>query len=285
MTHPTPSIRTQVVRRINAPFWLALLGVILAYVAAFYVLRALLPQPEIAGTLAALVLGGGAYLQREIESRIRRTIDAPEPLSGYQKPWWLLLLIGALAVWIATVFVPFAQLRFGPVTAVAQNLDTVIRLAPPAVALLVGVVVGQRAHRYALAVLLGAVLAGYLLAEWTTPAVAEVATGVPTPPGAFSPPPGAPPDPRAIYLGDNLIAFLLDSRLPLLTFAAMLGFWYGTRTRLQAYVGGLLRAVRPAERKAIVDLAYDEALAAGARANSAQEWVGEEAPQRDGEGQ
>lgn len=55
----------------------------------------------------------------------------------------------------------------------------------------------------------------------------------------------------------NLIAFLLESRLPLLTFAAMLGFWYGTRTRLQAYVGGLLRAVNPEDRKAIVDLAYE----------------------------
>lgn len=271
------------VRRINAPFWLALLGAVVAYVVAFYVLRAILPQPEIAGTLAALVLGGGAYLQRELEARIRRAPSAPEPIAGYQKPWWLLLVIGVIAVWLATVFVPFAQLRFGPVTAVAQNLDTAIRLTPPAAALLVGAVVGQRADRYALLVILGAVFGGYLLAEWTSSAVAQLATGVPAPPDVFMPP-GAPPDPRPIYLGDNLIAFLLDSRLPLLTLAAMLGFWYGTRTRLQAYVGGLLRAVRPTDRQAIVELAYEEARAVQTRSPSAQERVGEEAAGDPGEG-
>jgi len=284
----------QVVRRINVPFWLALLGVILAYVAAFYVLRALLPQPEIAGALAALVLGGGAYLQREIESRIRRSQASPEPLTGYQKPWWMLLFVGVIAVWLATVFVPYAQLRFGPITAVAQNLDTGIRLVPPVVALLVGAVVGQRANRYPMLVVLGAVLAGFLLAEWTSDAVIALATNTAGPPdvppglapvGPPGSPTGAPPDPRPFYLGDNLIAFLLDSRLPLLTFAAMLGFWYGTRTRLQAYLGGLLRAVSAADRQAIVDLAYDEARVARTRVDSAQERVGEVAARDQGEGQ
>ena len=286
--------RSRLVRRINSPFWLALLSVVLAYVVAFYVLRALLPQPEIAGTLAALVLGGGAYLQRAIESRLRRLPAGPEPISGYQKPWWLLLLIGLLAVWLATVFVPFAQLRLGPITAVAQNLDTVIKLTPPAVALLIGVLVGQRADRYALVVVLGAVLGGYLVAEWTSNSVIALATGSPVPGGFPSDlppggppgfPPVAPPDPRPIYLGDNLIAFLLDSRLPLLTFAAMLGFWYGTRTRLQAYVGGLLRAVRPEDRKVIVDLAYEEARVAQTRIHSAEERVGEVAARDPGKGE
>ena len=293
MTQSTPE-RSLLVRRINSPFWLALLGVVLAYVVAFYVLRALLPQPEIAGTLAALVLGGGAYLQRAIESRLRRLPAGPEPISGYQKPWWLLLLIGLLAVWLATVFVPFAQLRLGPITAVAQNLDTVIKLTPPAVALLIGVLVGQRADRYALVVVLGAVLGGYLVAEWTSNSVIALATGSPVPGGFPSDlppggppgfPPVAPPDPRPIYLGDNLIAFLLDSRLPLLTFAAMLGFWYGTRTRLQAYVGGLLRAVRPEDRKVIVDLAYEEARVAQTRIHSAEERVGEVAARDPGKGE
>lgn len=294
MTQSTPDDRLLLVRRINAPFWLALLGVVAAYVAAFYVLRAVLPQAEIAGTLAALVLGAGAYLQRAIEARIRRPAAGPQPLSGYERPWWLLLLVGVIAVWLATVFVPFAQLRFGPVAAVAQNLDTVIRLTPPAAALLVGVVVGQRADRYAMVVILGAVFGGYLLAEWTSDAVIALATGTPVPgdlpsdlpPGApLGLPLGAPPDPRPIYLGDNMIAFLLDSRLPLLTFAAMLGFWYGTRTRLQAYVGGLLRAVRPTDRQAIVDLAFDEARVARTRASSAQERVGEVAAGDPGEGE
>ncbi|MDL2334963.1 MAG: hypothetical protein QFC55_02890, partial [Chloroflexota bacterium] len=59
----------------------------------------------------------------------------------------------------------------------------------------------------------------------------------------------------------GLIGHLLASELPLLIAAAMLGHWYGTRTRLQAYLGGLLRDVEPDDREAIVDMAYEAARA------------------------
>ncbi len=57
--------------------------------------------------------------------------------------------------------------------------------------------------------------------------------------------------------------------------------WYGTRTRLAAYVGGLLRQVSPSDSQAIVELTYDAARAAQAAQaayRSAQERVGEAAP-------
>jgi hypothetical protein len=47
----------------------------------------------------------------------------------------------------------------------------------------------------------------------------------------------------------------------LLIGVAMLGHWYGTRTRLQAYLGGLLREVAPDDREAVVEIAYDAARA------------------------
>ncbi|HUR16773.1 MAG TPA: hypothetical protein VMZ33_05775 [Candidatus Limnocylindrales bacterium] len=279
--------------RLNAPFWLAFAIVVVGYAVAFYVLRFLLPQAEIAGTLAALVLGGGAYVQRSIEQRWRTSRGPVVPLSGYQRPWYLLGAVGLVAVWLAASLVPGAQLCLGPVTAVASNLDTLIRLVPPAVAFAFGVVAGQRADRYGLLVVVFAVVGGYLLAQLTQSLVITLATspgvcGNPmVDPGVGPPigvPPGfeLPPDPRPIYLADNIVALFLDNPLVLLMPAAMLGLWRGTSGRLGAYVGSLLREVTPGDRQAIVDLAYETA-ASGQR--SAKERVGEVAAGEPGDRQ
>ena len=275
--------RRTVLDRLNASFWLAFAIVVVAYAVAFYALRYVLPQPEIAGTLAALVLGAGTYVQRAIEQRWRAPRGAVVPLSGYQRPWFLVLLAGVAGVWLASSFVPWAQLCLGPVTAVASNLDTLVRLLPPAVAFAFGVVAGQRADRYGLIVVIAAVVGGYALAELTANAVMTLATspgicGNPAvDPGAGPPigvPPGfgGPPDPTTVYFADSLIALFLDNPLVLLMPAAMLGYWRGTAGRLGAYVGSLLREVTPAEREAIVELAYETAASGQA---SAKERVGE----------
>lgn len=65
----------------------------------------------------------------------------------------------------------------------------------------------------------------------------------------------------------------MTSQLPLLVAGSMPGHWDGTRTRLQAYLGGLLREVAP-ERETIVELAYDAAQtrsATGDHRNSTSE--------------
>ena len=274
------------VRRLNLPFWASLALVIAGYVLAFYSLRLLIPQQEIAGTLAALVLGGGAYVQSAIERRLRAPRGPVVPLAGYQRPWWMLLVAGALAIAAAQLFVPWAQLSGGPITAVSPNVATVIGLVPALVALLVGAAVGQRAERYGLAVLMVAVMAGYVLGEWLRPLAIQGATGVPMPPDLIPPEfgsPDVPPDPRPVFLGEGFVRFLLENPLPLLTVAAMAGLWYGTRTRLQAYLGELLRMVRPEDRGAIVALTFETARSTrppdepGA---SAQQAVGE-TPARD----
>ena len=287
------------VRRLNLPFWASLAVVIAGYVVAFYVLRLLIPQQEIAGTLAALVLGGGAYVQGAIERRLRAPRGPIVPLAGYQRPWWMLLVAGALAIAAAQLFVPWAQLSGGPVTAVSPNVATVIGLVPALIALLVGAVVGQRADRFGLAAVVGAVLAGYVLGEWLRPLAIQGATGVPMPPDSLPPglgSPDLPPDPRPVFLGEGFVRFLLENPLPLLTAAAMAGLWYGTRTRLQAYLGGLLRMVRPEDRGAIVALTFETARSTRATdgpSPSAQQAIGEapagepgpdqqgEAPQRE----
>ena len=269
------------VRRLNLPFWASLALVIAGYVLAFYILRLLIPQQEIAGTLAALVLGGGAYVQGAIERRLRAPRAPVVPLAGYQRPWWMLLLAGALAIAAAQLFVPWAQLSGGPVTAVSPNVAVVIGLLPALVVLLVGAAVGQRVDRYGFAVVLGAVVIGYVLGEWLKPLAIQGATGVPTPPNSFPPgfgSPDVPPDPRPAFLGEGYVRFLLENPLPLLTAAAMAGLWYGTRTRLQAYLGGLLRMVRPEDRGAIVALTFETARSARPADEpkaSAQQAVGE----------
>jgi len=268
-------------RRLNLPFWIALAIVIVIYVAAFFALRVVVPQQEIAGTLAALVLGGGAYIQRSIEGRLRQPPGPVVPMSGYQRPWPLVLAGGIAVVWLAQAAVPWIQLRGGPITAVASNIDSVLSILPPAAALLVGVVAGQRSDRYPFVVALAAVGGGWLLSSLTLNLIVASAVGGPPamPPDALPPGGELPPNPVDFYLGGSgVLGFLLADRLPLLTVAAMAGLWYGTRTRLQAYVGRLLREVSVDDRTAMVELAYESARATQARRESAQQRVGEAAP-------
>lgn len=242
------------------PFLGALAIVIALYAVAFVVLHALIPVEQMAGTLAALVLGGGAYVQRYLERRLN---VAPGPVptrAGYEKPWLVLLVISALAIWLAQSALPYFQLRVGPMSAVLLSVDSLLRLLAPATALVVGVVVAQRSDRWPLIVTLAAVLAGWLLEGVTHGIVIGFATGTGAPPTL---PPGVelPPNPVDVYFGGGLLGYLVSSQLPLLIGAAMLGHWYGTRTRLQAYLGGLLREVRVEDRDTIVDMAYDAARA------------------------
>ena len=122
----------------------------------------------------------------------------------------------------------------------------------------VGVVVAQRSDRWPLVVTLLAVVAGWLLEGVSHGLVIGFATGTGGPPTL---PPGVelPPTPGDVYFGGGLLGYLVTSQLPLLIGAAMLGHWYGTRTRLQAYLGGLLREVAPQDRDAFVEIAYDAA--------------------------
>lgn len=247
-------------RRLNVPFLGALTIVIALYAVAFVVLNAVLPVEQMAGTLAALVLGGGAYVQRYLERRLN-VVPGPVPTrAGYEKPWLVLFAISVVAIWLAQSALPYFQLRVGPMTAVLLSVDSLLRLLAPATALVVGVVVAQRSDRWPLLVTLAAVVAGWLLEGVTHGIVIGFATGTDGPPVG---PPGVelPPSPVDVYFGGGLLGYLVTSQLPLLIGAAMLGHWYGTRTRLQAYLGGLLREVRPEDRDTIVDMAYDAARA------------------------
>jgi hypothetical protein len=251
---PNPS------RRLNVPFLVALAIVVGLYAAAFFVLHLLIPVDQMAGTLAALVLGGGPYVQRVIERRLRQPPGLVVTRAGYERPWFLLLAVSVVAVWLAQSALPFFQLRVGPMTAVVSSVDSLLRLLAPATALIVGVVVAQRSDRFALAVTVAAVVGGWLLDGLTYGLVVGFATGTDGPPIG---PPGVemPPNPVDVYLGGGLLGYLLASQLPLLIVAAMAGHWYGTRTRLQAYLGGLLREVEPEDRETIVELTYEAARA------------------------
>lgn len=67
MTHDGSARRRMTLgRRLNLPFWAALGIVVVAYAMAFYVLRLIIPERDIAGTLAALVLAGRASAQERV---------------------------------------------------------------------------------------------------------------------------------------------------------------------------------------------------------------------------
>jgi hypothetical protein len=260
LSEPQAAVAPTGLRRLNVPFLSAFAIVVAAYIVAFFVLHLLIPVDQMAGTLAALVLGGGPYVQRQIEHRLHLPPGPAVTRAGYERPWFALLAVSVVAIWLAQSALPFLQLRVGPITAVVLSVDSLLRLLAPATALIVGVIVAQRSNRFPLGVTLAAVVGGWLLDGVTYGLVIGFATGTGGPPIG---PPGVemPPNPVTFYFGDGLLGYLFTSQLPLLLVAALVGHWYGTRTRLQAYLGGLLREVEPEDREAVVELTYEAARA------------------------
>ncbi|CAN5731662.1 hypothetical protein BH24CHL8_BH24CHL8_10650 [soil metagenome] len=244
-------------RTLNAAFLLSLLIVCSGFAAAFLVLRLLIPQTEIAAGIAGLFLGAGPSVQRTLEARLPRpTLPLPS-LSGYERPWAVILLLGTVSVVMATVAAPVGSLLGGPLTAVAGNLAALLALLPPAVGFAVGLYAGARSDRHGTLVALVAVVLGYGAGTVATGPLIDLVTGA----SATAPPtvpPGAPPDPRPILLGDGVGAFLLDNRLPLLVISSLLGVWRGQQSRLSGYVSFLLAMMPPSSRVAVVELAYEE---------------------------
>lgn len=68
-------------------------------------------------------------------------------------------------------------------------------------------------------------------------------------------------DAETAFFGSKLIASASGFGLGILTFgsAGLLGYWRGTRQRLGSYISYLLRNASDETRKAIVDLAFEEA--------------------------
>ncbi|MDQ3492366.1 MAG: hypothetical protein M3452_03795 [Chloroflexota bacterium] len=257
-------------RTLNAAFLLSLLIVCSGFAAAFLVLRLLIPQTEIAAGIAGLFLGAGPSVQRTLEARLPRpTLPLPS-LSGYERSWAVILLLGTISVVMATVAAPVGSLLGGPLTVVAGNLAALLALLPPAVGFAVGLYAGARSDRHATLVALAAVVLGYVVATAATGPFIDLVSGASAtaPPGVPPGPPGAPgasgapldapPDPRPILLGDGVGAFLLDNRLPLLVISSLLGVWRGQQSRLSGYVSFLLAMMPPSSRAAVVELAYEE---------------------------
>ncbi|MDL2335536.1 MAG: hypothetical protein QFC55_05850, partial [Chloroflexota bacterium] len=209
MNQPQAAVIAPPARRLNLPFLAALAIVIGAYATAFLILRALVPKDfeQMAGTVAALSLGGGAYVQRQIERRLRIPVGPVPTRAGYQKPWAVLLGVAIVAIWLAQSANPFLSLRGGPMTAVFLSVGSLLTVIAPATALVIGVVVAQRSDRWPLAVTLVAMVAGWVLAGVTYGLVIGFATN--TDPGLLPPGVEMPPNPVDVYAGGGLIGHLL----------------------------------------------------------------------------
>lgn len=247
-------------RRLNVPFVASLATVIVAYVALLAVLRIAIPESEIAGTLAALVFGAGAWLQREFERRIRRPSMTLVSFDGYRIKWWLFLILGAAGVWLVESARIWIQLTVGPATAVSASANDALTLLPVGAAIAVGLLAGARSDRWPFVVVLAAVVTGHLLAHATADQVAAFAVGL-APPPAIGPggPPYLPPNPVTGLFGTGLGATLLTDELPILMIVSLASLWWGARMRLGFYLGHLAGALKESDRSALVDLGSQDA--------------------------
>ena len=247
-------------RRLNVPFVASLATVVAAYVGLLALLRIVIPESEVAGTLAALVFGAGAWLQREFERRIRRPSMTLVSFDGYRIRWWIILILGAIGVWLAESARIWIQLSGGPATAVSASANDALTLLPVGASVVIGLLAGARSDRWPFVVVLSAVVAGHLLALATADQVVALAVGA-APPPTLGPggPPDLPPNPVSGLFGTGLGATLLTDELPILVIVSLASLWWGARMRLAFYLGHLAGALNDADRSALVDLASHDA--------------------------
>lgn len=178
------------VLRTATPALVATVGLVsAAFVAATLLLRALLPDQEIAGGLASLMFAGGPHVHRALAARLGQTTTRA-PISspvGFTLPWWLMAIAAMAILTAAMLAADVGTLALGPIASVSPAISTLLAIAAPAAAFGIGSWIGARAERASLGTLaiVIAVVGAFVLARaFAVPAI-EFLTGSTPPPGLF----------------------------------------------------------------------------------------------------
>jgi len=158
--------------RIPVSAIVALLVTSLAFAMSYLTLNAVLGETQIAGGIASLWFTAGPVVQRNVERQLRAWLPLSMRLptiAGFERPWWQLAMVAFLAVTAVQLLTPVVSFGGGPATAVNGNVASLLALAPPVIAFLAGMWTGSRSDRYGMPVIVGALLAAYLVARALTP--------------------------------------------------------------------------------------------------------------------
>ena len=233
----------------------ALAVVCIAAIVVFAALRLAGTSEEVAKSISVLVLGSITYVHRTLEKDKKQSGFSLTPTGivdreGYKLHWALLTIYSAIILFVALEFAALLgrsaavaiKAPSGTSLAAAVGLGHLLLTCPATYFL--GRWIGQRADKHL-------VLATFLFSAIVrvTEAIREYFTT--TDEGFLT----------YYGFGKNSPRFLITIALATLFFwlIALLGMWRGYRTRLQAYVGYLLKRLPPNTQKAVVDLVYQEA--------------------------
>lgn len=156
-------------------------AVALAFVIATVILRAVVPDNEIAGGLASITIGAGPYIHRALSGLFvptRPAVHVPPP-SHFSLPAGVMALIAMSVLSLAMLLGDIGSFALGPIASVSPMIDTILRIAPPTTAFVLGSWIGARADRHAALAIGAAVLGAFLVARALTAPAIGLITGSP----------------------------------------------------------------------------------------------------------
>jgi hypothetical protein len=186
-----------------------------------------------------------------------RIAPAPDDLVRYESfhsPWYELLLYGAFILGAGVELGGFIAGFFGSWADENASLPSLAIVASvfwtPLVLFFIGTLIGTQSDRFSILILLGVAVLGRFLGTTTDFLLVES--------HRF----------EMLFKHDKTLAYYflvlaigsLYSVIVAGTFG-LLGFWRGRRVRLGRYLQFLLQKLPPTERKALIDMAYEEASA------------------------
>lgn len=242
-------------------FLVVLTAVLIAYFGLSSVGLDVKSATELAGIFGVAVPWVHSYMEKNYKTGWAFIPKEVVSLEGFALPWYWMIMYGTLIVTCITqfsaglsgLFLAFGNMNAGlpvppPEQVLAQTMFVMIAIVYPCM-FLTGSWVGTRADKYEIYIVLGIALISNLVGHSLTLLLMSE--------GDF-----------ASLIGEKSLSNfseMIGLSSAILALLGLLGYWRGRRNRLARYLRYLLGMIDDGTKRAIIDLAYQEARGARQR--------------------